>query len=84
MVALSNYRHPKDTPKELLLSALGLVVLAAGMGGFLVQLCSPLNIVGAVNYVAVGSMMLLTHSRRARQIGYSYVPTNIKHAVFER
>lgn len=72
-----------QSPKDWFLSVCGLIVLLVGMGGLLLQLLSPLTMIGSVNYIVMGASILFVYSHNARSIGYSLLPDNVKYAVFD-
>jgi hypothetical protein len=64
--------------------AIGSLVAVLGTVGLLMQLLSPLSLLGSVNYMTVGSLLAVSHSSELQRTLYNMLPAPLKRFLFER
>jgi hypothetical protein len=64
--------------------AIGSLVAVLGTVGLLLQLLSPLSLLGSVNYMTVGSLLAVSHSSELQRTFYNMLPASLKRFLFER
>ena len=76
-----SFMRCNDCTSWAMFGGLLVVMGATGLGA---QLLSPFTLIGSINYIAVGTIIVLLNSIEMRNVAINYLPISLKSMLFDR